>query len=101
MLPLILNPRFRSLRRGTVLVLAAFVAALFLTDFPNNRQTVLLIVPAAVAVAGLIDHVRCMQTRWSWYHGGVLLLIYMDLMVVSMILFFLFYPSLQVFFKAH
>ncbi|HEY0264695.1 MAG TPA: hypothetical protein VGC07_09230 [Granulicella sp.] len=33
-----------------------------------------------------------MQKRWSFYHGGVLLCIYMDLMVVSLILFFLLYP---------
>ena len=43
-------------------------------------------------VRGSIDHVRCMHTRWSWYHGGVVLLIYMDLMALSMILFFLLYP---------
>ena len=33
-----------------------------------------------------------MQRRWSLYHGGVLLLIYMDLMVLCMILFLLLYP---------
>jgi hypothetical protein len=33
-----------------------------------------------------------MQRRWSFYHGGVLLLIYMDLMVLCMILFLLLYP---------
>jgi hypothetical protein len=33
-----------------------------------------------------------MRTKWSWYHGGVVLLIYMDLMAISMILFFLLYP---------
>jgi hypothetical protein len=33
-----------------------------------------------------------MRTKWSWYHGGVVLLIYMDLMAISMILFLLLYP---------
>jgi hypothetical protein len=33
-----------------------------------------------------------MRTQWSWYHGGVVLLIYMDLMSLAMILFFLLYP---------
>jgi hypothetical protein len=33
-----------------------------------------------------------MRPRWSLYHGGVLLLIYMDLMALCMILFFFLYP---------
>ena len=72
-----------------------------LTDFPNNRDTALLVFPALIAMAGLIDHVRCMRSRWSWYHGGVLLLIYMDLMVLSMILFFLFTPYLHLIVSSH
>ena len=41
---------------------------------------------------GTADTVRCMQRRWSFYHGGVILLIYMDLMALCMILFLLLYP---------
>ncbi len=33
-----------------------------------------------------------MQRRWNFYHGGVILCIYMDLMALGMILFFLLYP---------
>jgi hypothetical protein len=33
-----------------------------------------------------------MRRRWSFYHGGVLLCIYMDLMAVTLILVFLLYP---------
>ena len=33
-----------------------------------------------------------MQLRWGYYHAGVILCIYMDLMVLCMILFFLIYP---------
>lgn len=87
-----LNPRHRSLLRGTFLVLASLGVAVLLSDFPRNRATPLLVLPAIAAVAGTIDHLRCMQTRWSFYHGGVLLLIYMDLMALGMILFFLLYP---------
>ncbi|WP_260738454.1 permease [Tunturiibacter lichenicola] len=88
----IFNPRNRSLIRGNVLVLASLGIALLLSDFPHNRATPLLILPAIAAIAGTIDTVRCMQPRWSFYHGGVLLCIYMDLMALCMILFFLFYP---------
>ncbi len=101
MLPSLLNFRLRSLLRGTLLVVVAFGASLFLTDFPNNRDTPLLLLPAIASMAGLVDHVRCMRSRWSWYHGGVLLLIYMDLMVLSMILFFLLYPSMAWVVSAH
>lgn len=86
------KPRCRSLLRGSLLSLASLAAAMLLSHFPHNRPTPLLILPALTAVAGTIDHVRCMRTRWSFYHGGVLLCVYMDLMVVSMILFFLVFP---------
>jgi hypothetical protein len=88
----ILNPRHRSLIRGNVLVLVSLGIALLLSDFPHNRATPLLILPTVTVIAGTVDTVRCMQPRWSFYHGGVLLCIYMDLMALCMILFFLLYP---------
>jgi hypothetical protein len=66
--------------------------SLLLSDFPNNRANPFLVLPTFAAIAGTIDHLRCMRTRWSWYHGGVVLLVYMDLMSLAMILFFLLYP---------
>lgn len=92
MVPRILNPRNRSLLRGGLLVLLSLGVAMRLSDFPNNRATPYLVLPALIAIAGTVDHLRCMKTRWSWYHGGVVLLVYMDLMAISMILFFLLYP---------
>lgn len=92
MLPSFFNPRSRSLLRGCLLVLASLAIAIILSDFPRNHATPLLIFPAFVAIAGTADTVRCMQRRWSFYHGGVLLLIYMDLMALCIILFFLLYP---------
>jgi hypothetical protein len=88
----LLNPRTKSLLRGNILVLASLGASLLLSDFPRNRANPFLILPALTAIAGLVDTIRCMQPRWSFYHGGVLLCIYMDLMAISMILFFLLYP---------
>ena len=49
-------------------------------------------IPTLISLVGTADTIRCMQPRWSFYHGGVLLCIYMDLMAVSMILFFFVYP---------
>jgi hypothetical protein len=91
-LPAILNPRQKSLIRGNVLVLTSLFAAFFLADFPHNRANPLLAIPTLLAIAGTIDTIRCMRRRWSFYHGGVLLCIYMDLMAVTLILVFLLYP---------
>lgn len=92
MLPEILNPRHRSLMRGNLLVLGSLILAFFLSDFPHNRATLLLLLPTLGSIAGTADTVRCIRKRWSFYHGGVILCIYMDLMVVAMILVFLLYP---------
>lgn len=88
----ILNPRFRSLVRGNALVLLSVIAALILSHFPQNHATPFLVIPAVAAIIGTLDTARCMQRRWSFYHGGVILCIYMDLMAIIMILFFLLYP---------
>jgi hypothetical protein len=87
-----LNPRHPSLLRGSILVLLSLGLALLLSDFPHNRATIFLALPALAATTGTIDTIRCMRPRWDLYHGGVLLLIYMDLMALCMILFFLLYP---------
>jgi hypothetical protein len=86
------NPRVHSLLRGSLLVLLSLAVSLLLSDFPHNRPTLFLILPALFAIAGTADTVRCMQRRWSFYHAGVILCIYMDLMALCMILFFLLYP---------
>ena len=87
-----LNPRHTSLVRGSGLVLISLGIAFLLSDFPHNRATPFLALPALAAVIGTVDTIRCMRPRWSLYHGGVLLLIYMDLMALCMILFFFLYP---------
>jgi hypothetical protein len=94
-LPRPLNPRNRSLLRGNLLVLTGLGTAILISGFPQVRPTLLLVFPALAAIAGTADTVRCMQRRWSLYHGGVLLLIYMDLMALCMILFLLLYPYAQ------
>ena len=90
----VFNLHRRSLLRGNLLVLGSFVAAVRLSDFPRSRATPLLAIPALVAFAGLFETIRCMQRRWNFYHGGVVLCIYMDLMAICLMLFFLFSPYL-------
>jgi len=88
----IFHPRRRSLLRGNLLVLGSLLAAVRLSDFPHGRATMLLAIPAALAFLGTFETVRCMQPRWNFYHGGVLLCVYMDLLAISLILFLLFSP---------
>ena len=90
--PAFLNPRVRSLARGNILVVGSLVAATLISGFPHMRTTPLLILPLLGSLLGTIDTIRCIRRRWSFYHGGVILCIYMDLMAVSITLFFLLYP---------
>jgi hypothetical protein len=87
-----LNPRNRSLPRGTALVLGSLGLAFVLAGFPEDRASLKLIIPALLAFAGTYDTMRCLQPRWSLYHGAVVVLIYMDIMALFMILFLLLYP---------
>jgi len=89
----ILNPRRPSPLRGSILVLLSLAAAYFLSGFPDTRPTLLIIIPAIVALAGSADTYRCVShPHWDLYHAGVLLMLYMDLLSIFMILFLLIYP---------
>ena len=90
----IFNPRMRSLVRGSLIVLVSLAVATLLSNFPHLRATPWLVLPALGCLVGTADTVRCMQRRWSFYHGGVLLCVYMDLMAITLVLFFLLYPYL-------
>lgn len=73
-------------------MLLSLAVALLLSGFPENHANPLIALPLLAAMVGTADTIRCMRSSWSWYHGGVLLCVYMDLMVLSMILFLLLYP---------
>lgn len=88
----LLNPRRRSLGRGTALVLTSVAAAFRLSRFPQNHASAWLALPCLISLLGTVDTIRCMQQRWNLYHAGVVLLIYMDLMADFMILFLFLYP---------
>jgi hypothetical protein len=94
-LPAIFDIHRRSLLRGGILVLGSLFGAFRLADFPHNRATLWLILPLLLATAGTLETIRCVQRRWSFYHGGVVLCIYMDIMALAMIVFMLLYPYAQ------
>lgn len=90
--PAVFDIRSRSLLRGTGLVLLSLLVSFRLAHFPQARPTLWLMIPAFVALLGTWDTTRCLRIRWSWYHGGVLLFLYMDILALSMIFFLLLYP---------
>ena len=63
-----------------------------ISGFPEARINLWLLVPLLLACAGTWDTGRCLQKRWSFYHGGVLLLLYVNLMILLMISFLLLAP---------
>ena len=94
MTPAVFNPRSHSLLRSSLIVFASVALATLLSRFPHIHATSWLVLPFFVCVVGTADTVRCLQKRWSFYHGGVMLCLYMDLLAITLILFFLFYPYL-------
>ncbi len=94
MTPAFFNPRLRSLPRANVIVLSCLVVAFPLSHFPHLRANLWLTVPLLGITLGTVDTLRCMRTRWDFYHGGVILCAYMDLMILILVLFLLLYPAL-------
>jgi hypothetical protein len=92
MLPAPFNLRTRSLVRGTVLVLASLGISMLLSGFPQVHAAWPIIFAVLAALWGTYETSRCLRLRWSFYHGGVLLLLYMDVTALTMILFLLLYP---------
>jgi hypothetical protein len=88
----VFNIRARSLLRGTVLVVGSVVLALVWGGFPNVHASLLLLVPVFLAAYGTWETSRCLRPRWSFYHGGVLLLLYADVLALALIVFLLLYP---------
>jgi hypothetical protein len=74
------------------MVLFALAIAFPLSGFPHTHASLLLIIPAVLGLWGTYETSRCLRLRWSFYHGGVLLLLYMDVMALAMIFFLLLYP---------
>jgi hypothetical protein len=88
----LIDLRHRSLIRANLLMLLSMIVAVALSDFPHGHATPLLAIPVIVALYATFETVRCMQRRWSFYHAGVILCVYMDLMAVATILFLFVYP---------
>lgn len=87
--------RQKSLVRAVLLSLGAFAASLHIAGFPhieNLHSSYWQILALLVAIWGMAETARCLQRKWSFYHAGVLLLLYADLMILAAIVLMLFAP---------
>jgi CO dehydrogenase/acetyl-CoA synthase gamma subunit (corrinoid Fe-S protein) len=87
--------RQKSIARAIVLSVGAFFSSLRLAGFPRienlhgSRWQILALV---VAAWGMAETARCLERRWSFYHAGVLILLYADLMILATIVVLLAVP---------
>lgn len=84
--------RRKSPLRGICITALSIVAAVRLSHFPSDHATLWLVLPCLAVLVAIMDTVRCMLGRWNWYHGGVVLTLYMELMALTLLVFLLVYP---------
>jgi len=86
-----------SLLRGVLAALIALGATLRFAGFPAPdapHPSNLQIVAVFLAACGMAETFRCLGRRWSLYHAGVLILLYSELMILALVLFFWLFPLL-------
>lgn len=96
-----LHPRHKSLLRGNLLVGGSFVLAILLSHAPRIQANPWIALPLIASFVGTADTLRCIQRRWNFYHAGVILCLYADLMAITLIAFFLLYPYFYWFSSSH
>jgi len=77
-----------------LLAVSAPLLSMRLAGFPAVHElhgTNWQIVSVLIACWALAESARCLGRRWSFYHVGVLLLLYSDLMILAMTLFLWLY----------
>lgn len=70
------------------------MASLRLAGFPhieNLHGSRWQFVALLVAAWGMGETARCLRRKWSLYHAGVLLLLYTNLLILTMIVFLVAY----------
>jgi len=87
--PHLFRLRERSLARGVLLSLGAFAASLRMAGFPsieNLHGSPWQFVAVPFACWGMVETARCLGRRWSFYHAGVIILLYAELMILALAL---------------
>jgi hypothetical protein len=61
-------------------------------DASHLHSSVWQFLPVLAVFGGMVDTARCLGRHWSLYHAGVLILLYSELMILAMAVFFWVYP---------
>jgi hypothetical protein len=88
--------RFRqgSLLRGILLALGSLAGSLRLAGFPHldaSRASHWQILAILAACWSMVETARCLGRHWSFYHAGILILLYAELMILALAVFFWLY----------
>ena len=80
----------KSLARALVLALGGLALSLRLAGFPapdspHPSPWQAFVIP--IVAWAMIETARCLKSRWSFYHAGVVILLYSELMILVMALF--------------
>lgn len=78
-----------------MLSLSAFIASLLLAGFPHIEKlhgSPWQVASLFAAGWGMAETGRCMRGKWSLYLAGVLILLYSDLVILTLIVFLVAYP---------
>jgi hypothetical protein len=87
--------RKKSLVRAIVLSVGAFLASLRLAGFPHIEDlhsSPWQILLWFIALWGSVETARCMRRTWSLYHAGVMILLYTNLLILTLIGVLVAYP---------
>ncbi len=84
----IFSLRHKSLARAVLLTMGAFAASLRLAGFPDVEhlhRSSWQYVALLAAICGTAETARCLRSKWSLYHAGVLIILYSDLIILAAI----------------
>jgi hypothetical protein len=84
-----------SLVRGVLISLGTFAISLRLAGFPDItalHSSPWQLLLALMAAWGMADTARCLRSKWSLYHAGVLILLYSELMILALVVVLSIYP---------
>ena len=73
-------------------MVVSLILAFAVAGFPNVHPSAFMVIPVVLAGWSTWETTRCLQRRWSFYHGGVLLLLYADVLALALVVFLTLYP---------
>jgi hypothetical protein len=87
--------RQRSILRAIVLALGAFAISLRMAGFPYIEElhsSAWQFLPTLAILWAILETARCLGRKWSLYHAGVLILLWTDLMILTLAVILWIYP---------